>query len=159
MRCPIETPDSADLLLAYCSRKLDATRAAVLENHIEMCPACRKFTETQQSVWEALDRWEAAPVSADFDRRLYRRIEQEQSWWDRIAGPLRPYLFRQGLPATAAAALVIAAGLLLERPAAPPPVAQESVQAVDQAEQALTEMEMVREFSAAVRPESAGPRL
>jgi anti-sigma factor RsiW len=159
MKCPIETQDSAELLLAYCSRKLDPASTAMLEDHIGICPACRQFAEAQKTVWQALDKWEAEPVSAHFDRRLYRRIEQEQSWWDRLAWPLRPILFRQGLPVTAAAALVIVAGVLLQRPAGMPLALQESVQVEDQAEQALKEMEMVHEFSAAVRTEPAGPRM
>jgi len=159
MKCPIETPDHAELLLAYCSRKLDAARTAMVEDHIEGCPACREFARGQKAVWEALDAWEAAPVSADFDRRLYRRLEQEHSWWQRLAWPLRPGLFRQGLPVTAAAVLVIVAGVLLDRPAGVPPPPAESVQVQDQAEEALQEMEMVREFSAAVHGDAAGPRM
>lgn len=31
MKCPIETRDSAELLLAYCTRKLDAERTTTLE--------------------------------------------------------------------------------------------------------------------------------
>ena len=74
MNCPIENRESAEILLAYCARKLDAGSSAILEEHIKICPACREFAEGQQSVWKALDAWEAAPVSPDFDRRLYARI-------------------------------------------------------------------------------------
>src|SRR5207247_2402678 len=98
-------------------------------------------------------------VSADFDRRLYRRIEQDLSWWGRLAGPLRPILFRQGLPITAAAALLIVASVLLERPAGVPPAQPEAVAAEDQAEQALKEMETIRELSGIVRTDSTGPRM
>jgi len=159
MRCPIETQESAELLLAYCSRKLDIARTRILEDHIQICPACRQFAEGQKAVWQALDAWEAVPVSADFDRRLYRRIEQGLSGWGRLAGALRPILFRQGLPITVAAALLIVASVLLERPAGVPPASPESVQAEDPAEHALEEMEMVREFSRIVRADSAGPRM
>jgi hypothetical protein len=165
MRCPIETGESAELLLAYCARKLDADSMAILERHIGICPACREFAGGQRAVWEALDAWEASPVAAaDFDRRLYRRIEQEVSWWDRMMRPVRPLLFRQGLPIAAAAGLVIVAGVLLERPASVPmaqaPVsAQVDIVAPEQAEHALQEMEMMREFNRLVHPDAAEPKM
>ena len=65
------------MLLAHTSRKLDAERAAVLEEHLANCPACREYAAAQFAVWEALDAWEAPEVSADFDRRLYARIDEE----------------------------------------------------------------------------------
>lgn len=164
MRCPIETRENAELLLAYCSRKLDAASSAILEDHIRICPACREFASGQRAVWEALDAWEATPVSADFDRRLYQRIEKEVSWWDLLMRPFRPLLFRQGLPIAAAAGLLIVAGVLLERPAAVPsassPVsAQVDVVAPEQAEHALQEMEMMREFNRLVHPDAADPKM
>jgi len=159
MNCPIETPDGAELLMAYCSHKLDAVRLATLERHIRACPACRQVAHEQTAVWEALNAWEPAPVSADFDLRLYSRLEREQSFWERFSGRLRPILLRPGLPVAAAAAILIAAGVMLQRPAGVQPGMPASVQAEDQAEQALTEMEMVREFSAAVRSDPAGPRM
>src|SRR4051794_31879333 len=107
MTCPTETPESAELLLAYISRKLDARSRATLDEHIDTCPACREIAGGQKFVWQALDDWEAPPASADFDRRLYRRIEEERSWWDRLAGPWRPMLFRRALPIAAAAVLVV----------------------------------------------------
>ena len=159
MRCPIESPENAELLLAYCARKLDPAPAAILEDHIEICPACREFAEGQQAVWRALDAWEAAPVSADFDGRLYRSIERNVSWWERLMRPVRPVLLTRGLPITAAAAVLIVAGVLLERPSAIPPTSQVETVAPDQAEHALEEMEMIRQFSDILRPENAVPRL
>ena len=66
MHCPIENRDTAEILLGYCAQKLDAKTAAVLEAHIEICPACREFAEAQKAVWKSLDAWEAAPVSRGF---------------------------------------------------------------------------------------------
>ena len=163
MRCPIETPESAGLLLQYCARKLDPGTAAILEDHIGICPACREFAEGQRAVWQALDTWEAPPVSADFDRRLYQRIDQSVSWWDRMMRPVRP-VFHHGLPITAAAAVLIVAGVLLERPSGVAPAmrpdsAQVETVAPDQADHVLEDMEMIRKFSEIMRPESAGPRM
>src|ERR1039458_6662773 len=98
MKCPIETRESAELLLAYCNRNLDAESTAMLERHMEVCPACREFASGQRAVWEALDVWEAAPVTSDFNHRLYRRIDREVSWWHLLMRPFRPVLVRQGLP-------------------------------------------------------------
>jgi anti-sigma factor RsiW len=164
MKCPIQTRENAELLLAYCTRKLDAESAAILERHMETCPACREFSSGQRAVWEALDAWEAAPVTLDFDRRLYRRIDRESSWWNLLMRPLRPVLVRQGLPIAAAAGLLVMAGVLLERPADAPPAAQPQSAQVDalqpdQVEHALDTMHMLGEFSSRVPSDAADPKM
>jgi anti-sigma factor RsiW len=164
MKCPIETRENAELLLAYCTRKLDAESTAILERHMEICPACREFSSGQRAVWEALDAWEAAPVTLDFDRRLYRRIDREVSWWHLLMRPLRPMLVRQGLPIAAAACLVVMAGVLLQRPASAPPAAQPQSAQVeafepDQVEHALDAMHMLGEFSYRVRGDAADSKM
>src|SRR5215471_1722435 len=105
MRCPIETPEGSELLLAYSAHKLDAAAASTLDDHLRACERCREFTRAQREVWEALDGWSPQPVSAEFDRRLYMRIEQETGWWTRFLRPLRPMLAPRGLPAAVAACL------------------------------------------------------
>lgn len=164
MNCPLETPETAELLLAYCSRKLDAESAALLEKHLEWCPSCRSFAEGQRAVWSALDSWDAAPVSADFDARLYRRIENEVTWRERLVRALRPLTAYHGIPAAAAACLVLMAGLLLEhsgKPAAPP--VQPDAAAVElqpeKVEQALDVMDVLSEFNRKSRAETAGSKL
>ena len=164
MNCPIETRESAELLLAYCNRKLDAENTAILERHMEICPACREFSSGQRAIWEALDAWEAAPVTLDFDRRLYRRIDREVSWWQLLMRPLRPALVRQGLSIAAAACLVVMAGVLLQHPASAPPAAQPRSAQVeafepDQVEPALDAMHMLGEFSYRVRGDAADPKM
>ena len=154
MKCPIETRESAELLLEYCARKLDPESTAILQRHIEICPACREFADGQRALWDALDAWESTPVSADFDRRMYSRIEKEVSWWDLLVRPFSPLLVRRGLP-VAAACLVVMAGVLLERPSAVPRQDAESAQVEtvqpEQVEHALDAMEMLSEFSQHVR--------
>jgi anti-sigma factor RsiW len=164
MKCPIETRENAELLLAYCTRKLDAESTAILERHMEICPACREFSSGQRAIWEALDTWEAAPVTLDFDRRLYRRIDREVSWWQLLMRPLRPALVRQGLSIAAAACLVVMAGVLLQHPASAPPAAQPRSAQVeafepDQVEPALDAMHMLGEFSYRVRGDAADPKM
>jgi len=164
MKCPIETQAHAEWLLPYCSRSLDAERRALLEEHMRDCPSCREFAGCQEVVWKAMDTWEAAPVSLDFDRRLYQRIQQEVSWWDLLMRPFRPLLFRQGLPIAATAGLVLMAGLLFQRPAnvprsAAPESAQVEAMPPEQVEHAVDEMEMIREFNRLVRPDTAEPKM
>lgn len=163
MRCPIEAPENAELLLEYCARTLSPEVSAVLERHMEICPACREFAQGQQAVWQALDQWEAAPVSMDFDRRLYRRIEQSKAWWDPLVRPFRALAAYRAVPAMAAVVLMVAAGVMLQHPnEAPAPVQQDlaivEVQA-EQVEQALDAMDMLSEFSRKVRPEGTDSKL
>ena len=156
MKCPIETHENSELLLAYCARKLDPETQAILERHLAVCPACREFQQSQEMVWQALDAWDAMPVSPDFDRRLYRRIEEEQaraSWWSRLKRPFGPMFglpTSRSLPLAAAAALLVLAGIILQRPhdvAVPEDVAEriESIQP-DQVEKTLDDMELLRQF-------------
>jgi anti-sigma factor RsiW len=162
MKCPIETGETAETLLAYASRKLDAGTAAVLEKHMEICPACREFAAGQRAVWEALDVWEAAPVSSDFDRRLYRRIAERVSWWELLIRPLRPAMARRFVAVAAVACTVLLASLLLDRPVGPPPApAAAQVEAVqpDQVEHALDDMDMLAQFERSVRADGASPRI
>ncbi len=164
MRCPIETQDGAELLLAHSSGKLNSSAQSGLTEHIHGCAACREFLAAQKAVWQAMDAWQAAPVSPDFDRRLYQRIDREAGWWDLLMRPFRPLLVRQGMPIAAAACLVIAAGILIERPAGPPPAAPHQsaqVEAVppEQAEPALQEMEIMREFSRLVHQDANEPKM
>jgi anti-sigma factor RsiW len=164
MKCPREDRENAELLLAYASRKLDAERAAVLERHIAQCPACREYAAAQFAVWEALEGWNAPEVSADFDRRLYQRIEQEVSWWDLMIRPLRPLFAARWVPVAAAACMLIAAGVLLHRPDGTPVIptpasAQVEPLPADQAANALQEMQIMQEFSSVVRADTADPRM
>jgi len=154
MSCPIETPESAELLLDYCARKLNPERTAILERHFAICPSCRSFAEGQRAVWAALDAWEASSVSADFDRRLYERIDKDVKdvpWWDVLVRPFRPLMGHRGLAAMAAACLVIAAGVMIERPGKQPGPPKPEIAVVDvqpeQVEQALNDMDMLSEFS------------
>lgn len=165
MNCPMEGREGTEILLAYCAGKLDRARSCTLEEHIKLCPACREFVVGQQAVWTALDAWEPAPVSPDFDRRLYARIEKEVSLWDLLLRPFRPLLVRQGLPVAAAAAVVIMAGFLIDRPAglypaeAGPTEANVESMAPEQAEQTVQDMEMLRELNRLVHPENPDSKI
>jgi len=156
MTCTIEKRE--ERLLDYVSGSLDTQEAALFEKHLQTCAECSEFVTVQKSVWESLDLFEPAPVSAAFDRRLYERIAQT-SWWDRLVAritvPFRaPAFLRQGLPLITAAAVLTAALIVWQRPApAPgpsaPALSAEADQTLqpDQVQRALDDMEMLREFN------------
>jgi len=169
MKCPIETHENAELLLAYCARKLDPETQTLLERHLAVCPACREFQRNQETVWRALDAWDAMPVSSDFDRRLYRRIEEEKahaSWWSRLVAPFRPAfalpMMSRGVPLAATACLLLIAGVILERPnnvTVPEDLAtaerMETIQP-DQVERTLDDMELLRQLRVSPAPAETG---
>jgi anti-sigma factor RsiW len=168
MNCPLETRENAQLLLDYCADTLEPECAAALERHIAICGACREFAGSQHAVWQALGAWEAAPVSRDFDSRLYRRIEDQVGWWSLFLRPFHPTfsraMLRRSLPAAAMAGLLLMAGVILERSAvspAPPSADMAQVDAVqpEQVERALDAMEMLNEFSHHVRTDSPDSKL
>jgi anti-sigma factor RsiW len=160
MRCPIGTGQGPEILLAYSSGELNAETAAAFGEHLRGCAACREQAAAQLAVWNALDGWEAPAISADFDRRLFSRIERESSWWH---GLMRPMLLRQGVPIAAAAAVIIAA-VLIGRPAVAPVRAVPQSAVVDtvapeQAEHTLQDMETLREFTRLMHAEAADPKM
>jgi len=160
MNCPLEAGNEG-VLLDYAAGKLKADARAQMDRHMESCSACKQFAGAQATVWQALDNWEPAEVSMDFDRRLYARIEQDVSWWTRLMRPLNP-LFRHSVPIAATAGVIIMAGLLLNRPSAVPAVPPQSAQVeslqADQLQRALDDMEMLRQFNQLV-PDNSAPRM
>ncbi len=109
--------------------------------------------DAKRSVDQALDLWEAPAVSADFNRRLYRRIDRDVPWWHFL---VRPNRF---LPVAAAAGLLIAAGVWVGRPGITPAPRSAVIELpADQAETALREMEMIEEFNRLVRSDLPADR-
>jgi anti-sigma factor RsiW len=163
MECPSHNQENAELLLAHVSRKLDAERAATLEQHIAACPTCREYAAAQFAVWEALEAWDAPEVSADFDRRLYERIERQPGFAETLLRPLRAF-FRVRFVPVAAAGLLIAAGVWLGYPGRGPVVntpqsAEIEALPQDQAATALQQMQTMQEFSKAIHSDSVDPRM
>jgi anti-sigma factor RsiW len=165
MNCPMENREGEELLVNYVSGALDTQAAAAFDQHMLTCAACRQFAHGQKAVWKALDLFEPAAISAGFDRRLYQRIEKV-SWWDRIAAAFHsPMLTHRGLPIAAAAAALLVAGVVWERPSAAPakpkaPLSAE-VQPLqpDQVQHALDDMEMLREFNHLMRSDPAESKM
>ena len=123
MNCPLKNNEDP-MVLDYAAGRLDAARTAVLEQHMEQCPECAALRLEQSAVWEILDAWEPAPVSIDFNRRLWQRIDATESapWYRRLAESLRYANWKPAFP-LAAAIVVIAAGFVLDHPRDIVPVA------------------------------------
>jgi len=114
-------------------------------------PQDEALEAAKRSVDGALDLWEAPPVSLDFDRGLYRRIEQDAPWWSFLFRPQRL------VPAGVAAAVLIAAGLWIGQPGVSPAPREQAI-APEQAEDALHEMQMLEEFNRLVRSDLPADR-
>lgn len=162
MLCPIQSGENAEWLLAYCARKLDPATMAALEQHMQHCEECRTFGAQQKLVWEALDCWEAMPVSPDFDQRLYRRIEQSQErrrWAAVLAPGWLSGLLRPSRSLAAASVLVLAV-LLLRSPAPVAVPASDSAEwlEVERAESALEDIEVLRALNLMARADGPAER-
>ena len=86
MQCPIKSKENSEVLLDYSSGKLAPGVAVLFQTHMESCEDCRAFSISQRSTWEALDAWEPMTIPAEFDRKLYARIEQyeKSGWWAKL---------------------------------------------------------------------------
>jgi len=168
MNCPLENRNGPDLILAYASQSLETETVALFEKHMAECQPCREFAHSQETMWRALDMFEAPAISDDFDRTLYRRIEQPAGLRERLLDWFRsPVLVRRALPLAAAASLLIVAGVVWEHPPlkpSPQPAASSlsaQIEALkpEQVESALDDMEMMREFSHPVASESPDSKM
>jgi hypothetical protein len=155
MDCPLRREETADLLLEYSAQRLDAAGVAALERHMENCLECSKFRAEQTVVWDALDQWEPAPVSMDFNRKLWQRIDAAANapWYRSLADSLRFANWKPVFP-LAAAILAIAGGFLLDHPGKEvadraEPVHSVSVTDADQLEQTLDDIQMLRQLESA----------
>ncbi len=165
MKCPMEVQGGEERLLSYVSGALGPAETALLQGHIEVCPACREFTRGQSAVWEALDAFEPAPLSPDFDRRLYQRIEAPVPWWERLRRALRPMPARHALPIAAVAAAVVVGGIIWQSPSTEPATprnprtAQVETLQPDQVQNALEDIELLRDLNHLVRSDSADSKM
>jgi anti-sigma factor RsiW len=167
MNCLLETREETQLLLDYCAHALAPERVALLEAHLNSCPRCQEFAAAQSALSDALDLWQAPPVSLDFNRRLYQRIDSDAasaSWWQALRQIFHPALLRRGMPVAAAACLLVTAGVLLQRPAVSPVPLQKDMAQVEsvqpeQVEHALDTMDLLSEFSHHVRTDGQESKL
>jgi anti-sigma factor RsiW len=138
-------------MMAYTAGALEPSTQIELERHIDLCERCRSMAAEQKAVWDALDAWRPASISADFNERLYQRIyaEEKVAWWRR---PLRvdwSWMFRPAMPVAAACAAIMIA-FLVRGPVpahhSPVPVEQKQI-SIEQVERALDDMDMLKQIS------------
>ena len=151
MNCPLKTEDNADLLVDYTAGRLDSEKTARLYRHMQDCADCAALQLEQTAVWDALDAWEPAPVSVDFNRRLWQRIDVMESapWYKRLAESWRMADWKPAFT-LAAATVIVAAGFVLDHPgnrapAGPGVTASEA----EQVEQTLDDLQLLHQFDAA----------
>jgi anti-sigma factor RsiW len=153
MQCPIQNADHAEILLDYCARKLSPKSLAEVEQHLENCPECQSFYSRQRAVWSALDEWVAEPVSEQFDKKLYARIDafENRIWWKCLAG--EGFGWRPALSVGAACA-AMAVTLFINTPVNQPKVAPSIHQTTrteavepEQLERTLEDLEMLKQLS------------
>jgi hypothetical protein len=160
MNCPLKDKDYAQLI-EYSSGTRAGEAIEGLAAHIAGCAECGRFVQEQRAVWDVLGAWDGPPVSADFDERLYQRIESSRSWWHAL---LRPLQAHRGLAAaTAAACLLVTAAVIIERNPDPPARYTSGAAVVDvqpeQLEKALDTMDVLSEFSAKAPADGSPSRL
>jgi anti-sigma factor RsiW len=152
MNCPTKRNEDAEILLDYCAQTLPPLQTAEFEIHLKQCADCSRLVEAQKAVWGALEAWTPAPVSVNFDARLYARIAEEQAapawrfWLRRIFQPAIPYpLWKSAVPLIAAC-LLLAAGLSVHMPgtpAAPHPQLRADKVDIEQVEQTLEDFDIL----------------
>ena len=163
-RCPLQEGEPAETFLAWMDGTLEPQARAALELHAMECESCRMVMDGQRAVWSALDSWEPAAVSQDFNRRLYAAIdaEQAQPWWKRVFNLALPFPVRPAVPIAASCLLLI--GVVLFR--APEPVELENKQAgiiervdVEQVDRSLDDLNLLRELNEELKVEPSTERL
>ena len=159
MNCPLHSEETAGILLDYTARRLDEDSTAMLERHMASCAECAAFREEQAVVWNALDAWETTPVSMDFNRNLWARIDAAEAapWYVRLGHSLRLGSWKPVTP-LAVAALMMAAGFMMDHPAnraaGPAATAKVSISEADQVEATLDDIQLLYQFESAAEPKS-----
>ena len=136
--CPTE-----DVLLDYVAGSLNAAQLAEFERHAKECSRCDALVASQAAVWRSLDEWKPEPVSAGFNRELWRRIDAEAaapSWRARL------HFWKQVAPLAAVLALVVT-GFVMDRHSHPqvtaPAAVAVSATEADQLERTLDDLQLL----------------
>jgi anti-sigma factor RsiW len=148
MICPLQSEET-ELLLDYSAGRLKAAKRASVEQHMDTCARCAAFRIEQAAVWDALDLWDPAPVSMDFNRNLWHRIDDvaTEPWYKQLAHSFRFGSWKPVLPLTAAVAL-IAAGFLLDHPGARDSEPGFTLNEAQQVEQTLDDIQLLHQMDA-----------
>lgn len=159
--CPTE-----EVLLDYTAGRLDREQTTMFEQHAETCARCGELRTAQAAVWRSLDEWTPAPVSAGFNRELWRRIDSDTGtpWRERFAEAMRLSFWKPALPLALATALVVTAFVFDHSPRSTQNATAKSTATLvvtvgdaDQLDRALDDIQLLREVdaeSAAAKPDS-----
>jgi anti-sigma factor RsiW len=136
--CPTE-----DVLLDYVAGSLAAAQLAEFERHAKECSRCDALAASQAAVWRNLEEWKPEPVSAGFNRELWRRIDADAaapSWTARL------HFWKQLAPLAAVLALVVT-GFVMDHHSHPPVTAPAAVAVsaseADQLERTLDDLQLL----------------
>lgn len=156
MGCPLKHLDGAETIVGYVAGGLAPHVASEFQRHLRSCVNCRDAVAAQQEVWRALDAWRAVAVSPDFDRRLFRRIAEEEHcrWWATIHYP--QWLWRPAIPFAAAFAL-IAGAFLLQGPTRQPGELAQLRSKLNQVRHALDDMDLLTQLGVEPVAEQPSP--
>jgi anti-sigma factor RsiW len=150
MECPRENGTSVELMMAYTAGTLEPEAQIALDRHMSVCQGCRGMAAQQKAVWDALDEWKPAPVSADFNARLYQKISERETapWWQRLFRIEWSWVLRPAVPVAAACATLMIA-FLVKAPAVThnSPVSSQQKVSIEQVERALDDMDMLKQIS------------
>jgi anti-sigma factor RsiW len=105
--CPTE-----DMVPDYIAGRLNRTQVSLFEAHAEHCARCAALCTSQAAVWQSLDEWKPAPVSAGFNRELWRRIDadaRQSSWTRELAAALQFSFWKRLAPLGVAMAVIVTA--------------------------------------------------
>lgn len=159
MQCPIRTKENPEVLIEYSSGRLTPAVAAMFQSHVESCADCRAFSKAQRAAWDALDSWEPMPITADFDRKLYARIDEyeKSGWWTKLwhRSTWQSGSFGSAMP-IATACVTLAVGVMLylplnNKPAMDLSAPQTKIESsdLDQIETTLEDIEMFKQLTPA----------
>lgn len=122
MSCPSKSKSGNARLLAFVAGRLTNVEANQVASHLQSCPSCKEFVSSQETVWDLLDGWSAdivtaAPLSADFDQKLYQRIAAApaETVWERLAYTASRWIARPALPLAVVTVLAVT-GFFAGRP-------------------------------------------
>ena len=161
VRCPLQSGDEGAILLSYLDRQLDPESTEALDRHVSICADCGRLVAAQRSVWNALDQWEPVAVSLDFDERVMARIAVEPSpapsWWSRIFATANSHVWWKPAMPLAAACVALLAVAVWRGPgdAQAPAVSMDSAE-VQQVEDTLSDLEMLRQLGLTETSPAAG---
>jgi anti-sigma factor RsiW len=152
--CSFDETVAEELIIGYTAGTLEPQAAVAFERHLSLCSRCRRLAAEQRAVWSALDAWQPAAVSPDFDQRLSQRIADSRLLFSRLSAFARS-IWRPALPLAICAAL---AGIFLLRDSGTGSRAvdiRSSARIEQQVEHALDDMDMLKQIGADVTVDHA----